>query len=178
MPSPLSSLEIDVVKESDMDDSQNRDRRKKKLRIRRRPITDIQLSVNPRPASHFRSRKVNRHFLSGFRRFEFAREGDCHRIPDGPQGGFPQIGAKLNTTELCRLDQRVEERRDPRAPLRPAPEVILPSAGNPPQRPLVNPFLRSCGGHPPFHRQPQRYGHGADCVVAPPRYQKMKRPES
>jgi len=171
MPSPLSSPEIEVVKESDMDDSRNRDQRKKKLRVRRRPITDIQLSENSRPASHFRSRKINRHFLSDFRRFQVAREGSRARVPDCSQSGFPQIGARLHTTELCRLDPRVEERRDPRAPFRPAPVVIFPSDRDAAQRPLVNPFLCSCGGHPPFHRQPQRYRHGADCVVAPPRYQ-------
>lgn len=43
---------------------------------------------------------------------EVAREGDCARVPEGPQGGLPQIGARLDATELRRLDQPVpvEER--------------------------------------------------------------------
>ena len=39
-------------------------------------------------------------------------------------------------------------------------------------------FESHWGRHLPRHRQHQRHRQITDCVVAPPRYQEMKRPES
>jgi hypothetical protein len=100
------------------------------------PNLEIRVFVSPWPFSRFRSQTVKHRFPSGVRGFEVTRERGCSRVPDGPESGLPQIAARLDPGELRRLDQRVEERRDPGAPLGPAPVVILPADRDTTQRPL------------------------------------------
>jgi hypothetical protein len=51
--------------------------------------SEERISVSARSFSRNRPRRVNRLISSGFEGLEVAREGDCARVPDGPQGGLP-----------------------------------------------------------------------------------------
>ncbi len=63
-------------------------------------VDDGRLTVSPWPFWRRRPQTVKRWFPSGFRGLEVARERGRPRVPDGPQGGFSQVGARLDPGEL------------------------------------------------------------------------------
>ena len=94
-------------------------------------------------------------------------------VADGPKGGFAQIGARLDPAQLRQLDERVEQGRDPSAPLRAAPVVILPPDGDSAQGAL---HAVGCPGNRPLVYAmafPNAERGSARCVISEVRISSM-----